>query len=122
MNFILVGLGGMIGSILRYTCSLYLVQSLSNFVANPTALINLVGSLLMGVMIALEQNRLGSLGALFVMTGVLGGFTTYSAFSAETLNLLREGFYTSAFTYVALTLVGGLAAVSAGYFVTRSIL
>ncbi len=112
----------MMGSILRYSCSLYLAQSLSHLVTYPTALINLVGSLLMGILIAVGQVRLGQHVSLFLMTGILGGFTTYSAFSAETFHLLREEFYLSALSYVALTLIGGLVALSVGYFSARAIL
>ncbi len=115
MNFILVGLGGMLGSVLRYLLS----SSFSSALSYPTALINLLGSFVMGVVLALGQERLGASWSLFLMTGILGGFTTYSAFAGETLILLRGGLYFSALGYAGLTLLGGLLAVGVGHFLGR---
>lgn len=114
-NILLVGAGGMIGAITRYSLSLYFVQYLSY----PTALINLVGSLLMGVILGMGQMRLGESWSLFIATGLLGGFTTYSAFAGETLTLLKEGFYFSALGYTSLTLFGGLVMVALGFYLGK---
>ena len=75
----------------------------------------------MGMILALGQDRLGSTWSLFLMTGVLGGFTTYSAFAGETLILLRNELYFSALGYVGLTLFGGILAVGIGHLLGRTI-
>ena len=109
----LVALGGAIGASLRFLTGVGVLRVLgpSDF---PLAIItvNVIGSFLMGVfVVAAAQRGLTHLSP-FVMTGVLGGFTTFSAFSLETMTLIERGQITSAMLYVGLSVglsVGGLA-------------
>ncbi|MBL7666197.1 MAG: CrcB family protein [Bacteriovoracaceae bacterium] len=114
INVLLVGAGGSLGSMLRYTLSLYLPY--------PTVIVNLVGSFFIGILLAFGQSRLGSTWYHLLIPGFLGGFTTYSAFSGEILGHLKEQLYTSAFLYIATTLVIGLLLTAAGFFTTRLLL
>lgn len=108
----LVALGGAIGASLRYLAGLGVVRLLGHH-DFPMAIItvNVIGSFLMGVfVVAAAQRGLTHLGP-FVMTGLLGGFTTFSAFSLETVTLFERGQPGQAVLYVALSVglsVGGL--------------
>ena len=77
-----------------------------------TLIVNLLGALVIGLL----ASRLvaGSTAALMLLSGVMGGFTTVSSFSLQTLDLMREGRYAAAALNVSLTLLAGLAAVVAG--------
>ncbi|MCI5109997.1 MAG: fluoride efflux transporter CrcB [Marivita sp.] len=109
----LVALGGAIGAALRYLTGLGLLRLIGqgDF---PVAIltVNIVGSFLMGVFVAAAAHRGLTHLSPFVMTGLLGGFTTFSAFSLETMTLIERGQVGSAMLYVALSValsVGGLA-------------
>ena len=109
----LVALGGAIGATLRYLAGIVVIR-LAGHHEFPVAIltINAVGSLLMGVfVVAAAQRGLTHLSPL-VMTGILGGFTTFSAFSLETMTLIERGAMGQAALYVLLSVglsVGGLA-------------
>ncbi len=77
-----------------------------------TLIVNLLGALVIGLL----ASRLvaGSTAALMLLSGVMGGFTTVSSFSLQTLDLMREGRHAAAALNVSLTLLAGLAAVVAG--------
>ncbi len=126
-RLLLVCLGGALGSGARYLVGTA-IQGRTNATAtfgtlpNGTLAVNLVGSLLIGLLLAagLEGVKANSW-RLLLVTGLLGGFTTYSAFNQETLELLRSGRTTAALTYVATTLVGGLVAGLVGAALGRAI-
>lgn len=107
MNFLLVAIGGASGSVLRYLASLLFLG-----MGWPwgTILVNVLGSFVMGM---LAGSGLSPQARLFWMTGVLGGFTTFSAFSLETA-VLWERAHWEGVAYVALTLILGLAAFGLG--------
>ena len=90
----LIGTGGFIGSILRYLVSGY-AQQLSKSIQFPfgTLAVNLVGCALVGFLAELADHRgvLSGETRAFLIVGLLGGFTTFSAFGNETMNLLRDG-------------------------------
>lgn len=109
----LVALGGAIGASLRWLTGVAVLRALgpSEF---PLAIIavNVIGSFLMGVFVVAAAHRGLTYLSPFVMTGVLGGFTTFSAFSLETMTLIERGQIASASLYVLLSVglsVGGLA-------------
>jgi fluoride exporter len=112
-HFLLVGLGGAIGSVLRYTSS-SLIKS-SNF-PYATIVVNILGSLIIGMVmaIALKNNNFNNW-RLFLVTGVCGGFTTFSALSWETLQMLQQQRYNTAIVYIVSSLILGLTAAFIGY-------
>jgi fluoride exporter len=119
---VLVVLGGAIGSLLRWAAIFMTIQRLGFGFPWGTLAVNVVGSFAIGVVAAWAVG--GAFGVtppvrLFLATGVLGGFTTFSSFSLETLNLIREGAVPQAFIYVAGSVLLGLAAASAGMVVAR---
>jgi CrcB protein len=118
INAALVGSGGFIGAMFRYGMS-GLVQRSIPLAAFPygTLAVNMVGCLLIGIAVGLVDSRqlFGPEARLFVLIGVLGGFTTYSTFGYETFALLRDGDFLRALANVGVHVVLGLALVWAGY-------
>ena len=117
-QIIIVGLGGFIGSILRYLVSGW-VQRLADSptFGYGTLSVNALGCLLIGLLGGWADNAglLGPSTRLFLLVGVLGGFTTFSAFGYETMALLRDKAMLSALLYVGLHLLLGFGAVALGY-------
>jgi CrcB protein len=113
-----VGLGGAIGSILRYWTGLLLLP-VSSRLPWGTIGINILGSFVIGFFgtLTLAQGRypLPETARLFVMVGICGGFTTFSSFSLQTLDLLRAGATGRAFMNIGLSVLLCLAAVAAGH-------
>lgn len=122
MNMLLVGLGGLLGAAARYALSLRVgtAAESSGLTGLPwgTLAVNLLGCLLIGLLAGLAQRGDGFSPELrlFLLTGVLGGFTTFSAFGLETLTLLMQRQWAWALGYV-LTSVGlGVLAVAFGFW------
>lgn len=115
---LLVGAGGFVGAIMRYLVSGW-VQDLSRSLSFPygTLTVNLAGCLLIGLLAGLSEYRnvLGPETRALLLIGVLGGFTTFSSFSYETIELLRGGETTAAIANVGLQVGSGLVAVWIGY-------
>ena len=117
MNCIIVGLGGFIGAVLRYLIGLLPVGPQNGFPLK-TLLINIAGAFVIGLVVAVGARREWNPQLiLFLMVGICGGFTTFSSFALETNQLLEQGSVWSAVCYVALSVIGGLAAVCAGIYV-----
>lgn len=112
---LLVGLGSFIGGVSRYLISLFIVNR--GLIAFPygTLTVNIVGCFLIGIVYGITE-RVGMTNEwrLFLATGILGGFTTFSAFSYESISLLRDGQSGAAFLYVICSVVFGLLATWAG--------
>ena len=110
----LAGIGGFIGSTLRYAVTGY-VQQLSRSIDFPygTLAVNLIGCFLIGFLSQLAETRgvLTAESRTFVFIGILGGFTTFSAFGNETMNLWRDGQNALAMANVAANVLLGLGAV-----------
>ena len=117
------GVGGCLGAALRYALGLGLARAKGDSTFPwETLVINVLGCLAIGVFGTLADSRglITSAARVFVIAGVLGGFTTYSAFGYETFQLLRNGQAAAALGSVALQLVLGLFAVWAGAAITRA--
>lgn len=117
MNWLWVAGGGALGSALRYGFALGVQRRLGAGWPFGTLAVNLLGSFLIGWVFHLLASReiLAEGPRLFIVAGLLGGFTTFSAFSLETLRLLQEGAWPLAALYVALSTAGGLLAAWAGF-------
>ena len=116
----LVALGGAIGASLRYLSGVVVLRltGVSDF---PLAIItvNVIGSFLMGVFVVLAAHRGLTHLSPFAMTGILGGFTTFSAFSLETVTLMERGQLGAAGFYVAISVMGSVFALMAGVWLAR---
>lgn len=111
-KLLLVFIGGGLGAVSRFLVTTALAGKLGNFPLGTLAA-NFFGSLLMGLVIGLLAGRFDSV-RLFVAVGFLGGFTTFSSFSAETLALIQGGQIFSAAANVIVSVVAGLIACAVG--------
>jgi CrcB protein len=116
INVLYVGLGGFIGSALRYLIAVSLKTSIFQHFPLPTFIVNTLGALVLGFLISIGQNRLGNSVFYFLVPGLLGGFTTYSTYSGETYLLIKQNLYAQATFYVLATFLSGLLAVAIGYY------
>ena len=119
MTVLWVALGGALGSVARYALSGIAVRWLGAAFPYGTLFVNVTGSFAIGLLAALVaadgRPSLGADARAFLLVGVLGGFTTFSSFSLETLNLARSGALLPALLNVASSVVLCLAAVSLGF-------
>lgn len=117
-----VAIGGALGASLRYAFGLAILRYWNG--AFPVAIlgVNILGSFLMGVcVVVLGQKGLTHLSPL-LMTGVLGGFTTFSAFSLEAYTLFERGEFGSAALYVMVSVVASIAGLVLGVALARGVL
>ncbi len=113
-NLLLVGLGGGIGSMLRFGTALLINNKLFPY---ATFAVNIIGSFIIGIVFALtlKEVALSHNWKLFLSAGICGGFTTFSAFSLENMGLLQSGKYGLAITYIGLSVILGIIATFLGY-------
>jgi CrcB protein len=116
----LIGIGSSIGGMLRYVVSQQVQKGFLTTFPYGTLSVNILGCFLIGFVFALsDRGGLSQDWRLFLATGICGGFTTFSAFSNETLALLRDGQFLYAGLYVTLSVVLGLLATFFGYSLLR---
>lgn len=119
MQVVLVALGGALGATLRYLVTSW-VQQRVDFFPWGTLVVNLLGSFLIGVVLELTvRGFLSSQARLFLAVGLLGGFTTFSSFSWETLALLEDGDVLPALLYAGGSLVVGIVLAWVGSVTVR---
>ena len=126
MNFISVfsvGIGGLLGSLLRWAVGVGL-NPLFPTLPLGTLAVNLIGGFVIGAALAFfdHYHQLPPEWRLFVITGLCGGFTTFSAFSGETANLLLRQQYGWTLAIIAAHVLGSLAMTLAGIFLMRVLL
>jgi fluoride exporter len=123
MSYLFVALGGALGSMARYGCSLFIATKVDGSFPWGTVAVNVFGSFLIGAaMGAIEPGGRWQISTAtrdfvnqFFVIGVLGGYTTFSAFSLQTLNLLREQQWLQAGANVVLSVAVCLLAVWMGF-------
>lgn len=120
-NILLVGLGGGIGSIARYLCQRWFALTYQSHFPWGTFAVNITGCLLIGIFWGLSFKSFAANESwkLFLMTGLCGGFTTFSAFTLEGIGLLKEQRLFYFFSYVAGSVLLGLFATYAGMKLIR---
>ena len=113
-NFLLVGLGGAIGSMVRYAAYVFVGAKTFPF---ATLTVNIIGSFIIGLVLAVSLKDESFLNnwKLFLATGICGGFTTFSAFSAENVVLLQNEKYGLALVYILLSIIAGIVAAWLGF-------
>jgi len=116
-----VAAGGALGSVLRYAVSAGMQQWLGRSFPFGTLFVNFLGSCAIGLLFVwfVERAGFGDVWRLFWMVGVLGGFTTFSAFSLDAFVLVQEGRAGSAALYVMLSLILCLGGTAIGVLVAR---
>ncbi len=121
-NLLQVALGGALGASARYLTNVTATRLFGHGFPWGTVIVNIAGSFLMGVLVVVLVRRGGNEFAPLLMTGILGGYTTFSAFSLDAFTLYERGEIWLAAAYVAGTLVVGLAAIVAGILATRALM
>lgn len=123
-DLLYVAIGGALGAMSRYTlCAVLMGSWTSHLFPIPTLVVNLLGCFAAGAMLGVnerfefftEEMR------LLLLVGILGGFTTFSAFGIETLALIRRNDLIGASFYVSLSVIGGVAAVWLGAALCRDV-
>lgn len=123
MEVLLVAVGGAIGSVLRYYVGVWSVRLAGAGFPWGTLTVNLVGSFLIGIVVELIVRKFDGSPALrlFLMTGIIGGFTTFSTFALDTVALMEKGQLATAIVYVLVSVIVSLCAVFAGLSLIRAV-
>ena len=123
MRLLLIAAGGALGTTARYQLGGAVQQLTSPYFPYGTFAVNVLGCMLFGVVAGLADERfvVGPTGRAFLLIGVIGGFTTFSSYTFETLQLVRAAEIARAVVNMAGQVVGGLVALWAAYAVTRAL-
>lgn len=118
---LIVGIGGFVGSVMRFLAQKAVVTWLHAPNHYGTLAVNIVGSFIIGVIFSLAQKNqvLSFEWRLFLAVGICGGFTTFSSFSLDNVGLIQHGNYQSAVFYTLLSLIVGVLATFLGIFSVR---
>jgi CrcB protein len=122
-HILLVAAGGAVGSVLRYLVGLWTLRSFGPSFPWGTLTVNITGSFLIGVFAEVIARKFGASAEMrvFLITGILGGYTTFSAFSLDAITLLERGELVTALIYVASSVLLSALAVFAGLALMRAI-
>ncbi len=123
MTYLLVAVGGMLGAMARYGLAGWISDATEGRFPYGTLAVNVIGSLIIGffLTLALEKFSWSPEFRTFFAVGFLGAFTTFSTFSYETVELIREGAYALAAANAGVSLIGCLMATFAGIALARLI-
>lgn len=123
MQILLVGIGGAIGAVARYLLGGAVHRFIPGFFPYGTFVVNVIGCLAFGLVVGLAESRfvIGPAARAFVLIGILGGFTTFSSFIFESVELLRGGQILPAAANVAGQVIIGFVALWAGYAAGRTL-
>lgn len=119
MKIILVLAGGALGTLARFLLSGVAQKYVSNGFPIGTLAVNLIGSFFIGLLWGVLENQPANQVRAFVFVGVLGGFTTFSAYSIETLNLFRDGSIRYAVLNIILNNVLGILLALCGIAISK---
>ena len=120
MNLLAVGLGGALGAVCRYLIG-QVVPKLDSGFPLGTFVVNLIGCFGIGLIVGFvgRHSGLDPRLVLFLQTGICGGFTTFSTFAFELLQLLTAGDFTDVLFYGAVQILGGLALCAIGMWIAK---
>ena len=121
MSFIYVGFGGFIGALARYSFNLIFGSILGLPIPLATLFVNILGSFVMGVIFYFTSNNSSEFYKLFFMTGILGGFTTFSAFSLDSINMFIEKEYQNLFLYISISVFLSIFSLYLGFIFSKFI-
>ena len=117
---LLIGVGSFVGGVARYLLSQWITSTINSTFPFSTLLVNFIGCFVIGLVYGVgEKAQLPLELRLFFMAGICGGFTTFSAFGLETVNLLTSGQNLYALVYTVASLALGVAATFAGIWLSR---
>ena len=117
---LLIGTGSFIGGVSRYLLSLLVQSKTTSPFPLPTLIVNIIGCFLIGIVFGIfDKGQISNEWKLFLATGILGGFTTFSAFSVETFHLFRGGYTGYALLYILSSVILGLLATYIAYLLVK---
>lgn len=121
LNIFLIAIGGALGSVARYLLSTFVLRATGTLFPLGTFVVNVIGCLVFGAIAGAASQRVQLAPAmrLFLLTGILGGFTTFSSYAFESFTLVRDGQFLWASLNVAGQVIAGLAGMWAGYVITN---
>jgi len=120
---LIIGIGSFIGGFSRYLLSLLIQAKTASPFPLHTLIINIIGCFLIGIVFGFfDKGQISEEWKLFLATGILGGFTTFSAFSIETLTLFREGYVVYALVYIFASVFLGLLLTHLAYSMAKHFL
>jgi CrcB protein len=121
LNIFLIAIGGALGSVARYLISTFVLRTTGTLFPLGTFVVNVIGCLAFGAIAGAASQRVQLAPALrlFLLTGILGGFTTFSSYAFESFTLVRDGQFLWASLNIAGQVIAGLAGMWAGYVVTN---
>ncbi|MDK1489302.1 fluoride efflux transporter CrcB [Sinorhizobium sp. 7-81] len=121
-HILLVGAGGALGSVLRYLVGLWTLHRFGPAFPLGTLCVNVSGSFLIGFLTEFIMRKMGASAEMrvFLITGVLGGYTTFSAFSLDAITLLEHGQQTLGVAYIIASVTLSILAVFAGLALMRA--
>ncbi len=115
-----IALGGAIGAVLRYGSVKTATNLFGTGFPYGTMFVNIAGSLVMGILAVILLGKLDGRYAPLLMTGILGGFTTFSAFSLDAIGLIEKGRFTAAGIYMGGSVVLAILALVAGMAIAKA--
>ncbi|HWR94828.1 MAG TPA: fluoride efflux transporter CrcB [Flavobacterium sp.] len=120
-TILIIAIGGAIGSVFRYLTYIFIQKYYNSVFPLATFLVNIIGCLLIGIFVGLiEKYELANSNIKwFLITGLCGGFTTFSAFGLENFSMFQNHQYGIAFLYIGLSVILGLLAVWLGLFLVK---
>lgn len=123
LKYVMVGIGGCLGSILRFWLGNYVGSKMGTRFPYGTFVINITGSFLIGLVFAFltERSQWSPYWRYLIPIGFIGGYTTFSSFEFETLRTMQEGQFAIGLLYVTSSVVLGLAAVWGGLIAGRAL-
>ena len=123
LRFFVIGLGGAIGTLLRYIMGGLDYRFSNGVFPISTLVVNVTGSLAIGFLWGIvDRFAIPPNVRLFIFIGVLGGYTTFSTFSLETFNLMRDGEYRIAIINMVFSVVLSVGAVFVGYIASKALI
>lgn len=125
LAYLWIAIGSALGGMARFWCSGFVAERLGETFPWGTMVVNVIGSFIIGFFATVSgpdgRFLVSSLTRQFVMIGICGGYTTFSSFSLQTLNLVRDGEWPQAAGNIALSVVLCLVAVTAGHFAAAAL-
>jgi len=121
-HILLAAVGGALGTVARYLVGIVTLRTMGPGYPWGTFAVNIVGSALIGIFVQLIARRFGASAdmRIFAVTGFLGGFTTFSSFALDSVNMMERGDLGAAALYIGASLVLSIAALFAGLALVRA--
>lgn len=123
ISLLIVGIGSFIGGAIRYLLSLFMKNLCGQGFPWGTLSVNLLGCFLFGIVFAIFSKSSSTDSTLYLLltTGICGGFTTFSTFANESIQMLQHGNIFGFIAYVATSVIAGLALIALGYWIVKAI-